>query len=71
MNFDENTGVFSCTSCGSKYKTSGAVLASSQSRGSMWRLKIVLAEDGQILVDTSRRYRYEHGEWASPDAFLR
>ena len=34
------------------------------------RLKIVLAEDGQILIDKSKSFRQEKGEWSSPDAYL-
>ncbi|MBI3919874.1 MAG: ubiquinol-cytochrome c reductase iron-sulfur subunit [Armatimonadetes bacterium] len=34
------------------------------------RVKIALAEDGQLLVDTSVRFRQETGEWEKPEAFL-
>ncbi len=35
------------------------------------RVKIVLAEDGQLLVDTSVRFRYERKEWDLPGAYLK
>ncbi len=35
------------------------------------RLKITLADDGQMLVDKSREYRAESKEWDDPEAFLR
>lgn len=34
------------------------------------RLKITLAEDGQILVDKRKRFRQEKGEWEDPAAML-
>ena len=35
------------------------------------RYRIVLADDGQILVDKSRKYQHELGQWSDPEAFLR
>jgi cytochrome b6-f complex iron-sulfur subunit len=35
------------------------------------RVKITLAEDGQILIDTSVVFRYERGEWDKPGAYLK
>jgi len=35
------------------------------------RLKIGLAEDGQIVIDSSVVFRRERGEWEKPGAFLR
>ncbi len=34
------------------------------------RYRIVRADDGQILVDKSKKFQQEKGEWASPEAFL-
>jgi len=34
------------------------------------RCKIILSEDGQILVDTAVRFQEEKGQWSNPDAFL-
>ncbi len=34
------------------------------------RFKIGLAEDGQILIDKSKKFQQEKGEWNSPDSFL-
>ncbi|MGH7197521.1 MAG: ubiquinol-cytochrome c reductase iron-sulfur subunit [Candidatus Omnitrophota bacterium] len=34
------------------------------------RYKISLAEDGQILVDKSKKFQQEKGEWNNPDSFL-
>jgi cytochrome b6-f complex iron-sulfur subunit len=35
------------------------------------RARIVLADDGQILVDKSVKFQQEKGEWTSPDSFLK
>lgn len=35
------------------------------------RYRIVLADDGQILVDKSKKYQHELGQWSDPEAFLR
>ena len=34
------------------------------------RYKIGFAEDGQILVDKSKKFQQEKGEWNSPESFL-
>lgn len=34
------------------------------------RFKIGLAEDGQIVIDKSKKFQQEKGEWNSPDSFL-
>jgi cytochrome b6-f complex iron-sulfur subunit len=34
------------------------------------RYRIVLAEDGQILIDKTRSFFYEKGEWSNPEALL-
>jgi cytochrome b6-f complex iron-sulfur subunit len=35
------------------------------------RYKIALAADGQLLVDKSRIYQFEKGQWSDPDSFLK
>jgi cytochrome b6-f complex iron-sulfur subunit len=34
------------------------------------RYRVTLAEDGQVLVDKSRKFQWEKGQWSDPDAFL-
>ncbi len=34
------------------------------------RYRISLAEDGQILIDKSKKFQQEKGEWNNPEAFL-
>ncbi len=35
------------------------------------RFRIFLAEDGQIVVDKSKKYQQEKGQWTDPEAYLR
>ena len=35
------------------------------------RYRIVLADDSQILVDKSKKFQQEKGQWSDPDAFLK
>lgn len=35
------------------------------------RFKIQLADDGQIVVDKTRKFQQEKGEWSDPDSFLK
>ena len=35
------------------------------------RARIVLADDGQILVDKSQHYQEELGQWIDPESFLK
>lgn len=35
------------------------------------RAAISLADDGQLLVDKTRRFQFELGQWADPESFLK
>ena len=35
------------------------------------RARVVLADDGQILVDKSQKFQQELGQWTDPEAFLK
>ena len=35
------------------------------------RARIVLSDDGQLLVDKSVKFQEEKGEWTKPEAFLK
>ena len=35
------------------------------------RYKIVLADDGQIIVDKSKKFQQEKGEWENPESLLK
>ena len=34
------------------------------------RYRVVLADDGQIIVDKTKSYAYEKGEWINPESYL-
>lgn len=60
---------FKCPCHGSGYKFSGINFEGPAPRP-LERYKIVLAEDGQILVDKSKKYQQEKGQWKDPESFL-
>jgi len=35
------------------------------------RFRIVLADDGQIVIDKTKKYQQEKGQWGDPEAFLK
>ena len=61
---------FKCPCHGSGYHKDGVNFEGPTPRP-LERLKIALADDGQILVDRNIKFLYEKQEWSKPDAFLR
>jgi cytochrome b6-f complex iron-sulfur subunit len=61
---------FKCPCHGSGYRLTGVNFEGPAPRP-LERAKIGLADDGQILVDKSRKFQYELGQWVDPDAFLK
>jgi cytochrome b6-f complex iron-sulfur subunit len=61
---------FKCPCHGSGFRPTGINFEGPAPRP-LERARIVLAEDGQILVDKSRKFQYELGQWLDPEAFLR
>jgi cytochrome b6-f complex iron-sulfur subunit len=61
---------FKCPCHGSGFRVSGINFEGPAPRP-LERARIVLAEDGQILVDRSRKFQFELGQWVDPEAFLR
>ena len=47
-----------------------SLVASSGSIPMSERAKMLVKEDGQILVDKSRKFQEELGQWTDPEAFL-
>ncbi|HET9595914.1 MAG TPA: Rieske 2Fe-2S domain-containing protein [Anaeromyxobacteraceae bacterium] len=60
---------FKCPCHGSGYTKDGVNFEGPTPRP-LERVRIALADDGQILVDTAFRYRQELGQWEDPSAYL-
>src|SRR5476651_1865000 len=61
---------FKCPCHGSGYRTTGVNFEGPAPRP-LERAKIGLSDDGQLLIDKSRKFQYELGQWTDPDAFLK
>jgi cytochrome b6-f complex iron-sulfur subunit len=61
---------FKCPCHGSGYRLTGINFEGPAPRP-LERARIVFADDGQILVDKSKHYQYELGQWTDPEAFLK
>ena len=61
---------FKCPCHGSGYRLTGINFEGPAPRP-LERAKISLSDDGQVLVDKSRKFQYELGQWADPEAFLK
>jgi len=61
---------FKCPCHGSGFYKSGINFEGPAPRP-LERARIVLADDGQILVDKSVKFQQEKGEWDKPEAFLK
>jgi cytochrome b6-f complex iron-sulfur subunit len=61
---------FKCPCHGSGFTKAGINYEGPAPRA-LERLKITLGEDGQLVVDKSRTFLYEKGQWDKPDAILR
>jgi cytochrome b6-f complex iron-sulfur subunit len=61
---------FKCPCHGSGYRLTGINFEGPTPRP-LERCRVALADDGQILVDKSRKFQYELGQWTDPDAFLK
>jgi cytochrome b6-f complex iron-sulfur subunit len=61
---------FKCPCHGSGFYKSGINFEGPAPRP-LERVRIVLAEDGQLIVDVGVKYRQEKGDWDRPGAFLK
>jgi len=55
---------------GSGFRTSGINFEGPAPRP-LERARVVRSDDGQILVDKSRHFQFELGQWTDPEAFLK
>jgi cytochrome b6-f complex iron-sulfur subunit len=69
-NFLSAENKFKCPCHGSGFRPTGINFEGPAPRP-LERARVVLADDGQILVDKSRHFQYELGQWADPEAFLK
>ena len=69
-NWIETESKFKCPCHGSGFYATGVNFEGPAPRP-LERYRITFASDGQLLVDTSRAFRQELGEWNAPEAFLK
>jgi len=69
-NWLEGEQKFKCPCHGSGYYKNGINFEGPTPRP-LERFSIGLADDGQILVDKSKKFQQEKGEWTNPQSFLR
>ena len=62
-------GKFKCPCHGSGFRLSGINFEGPAPRP-LERAEVTIADDGQILVDKSRRFQFELGQWVDQDSFL-
>ena len=61
---------FKCFCHGSGFRKTGVNYEGPAPRA-LERVKISLADDGQLMIDKSRKFRFEKGEWENPGAYLK
>ena len=69
-NWLSNESKFKCPCHGSGFYSTGINFEGPAPRP-LERVAISLAEDGQILIDKSRKFQQEKGQWNEPDSFLK
>ncbi|HEU4403272.1 MAG TPA: Rieske 2Fe-2S domain-containing protein [Candidatus Polarisedimenticolia bacterium] len=69
-NWLEAENKFKCPCHGSGFYRSGINYEGPAPRP-LERYRIVLTDDGQILIDKTKSFAYEKGEWGSPEAELK
>ena len=61
---------FKCPCHGSGFRKTGINFEGPAPRP-LERFKIVLADDGQIVIDKTKKYQQEKGQWSDPEALLK
>ncbi len=68
-NWLEAENKFKCPCHGSGFRRTGVNFEGPAPRP-LERIRISLADDGQLVIDKGSIFRYEKGEWGKPGAFL-
>ena len=69
-NWLEREQKFKCPCHGSGFYISGINFEGPAPRP-LERWAVGIGDDGQIVVDKSRKFQYERGEWSNPDSFIK
>jgi cytochrome b6-f complex iron-sulfur subunit len=69
-NWLESEEKFKCPCHGSGFYISGINFEGPAPRP-LERFGITIAEDGQLVVDKSKIFQYEKGQWSNPESFVR
>jgi cytochrome b6-f complex iron-sulfur subunit len=69
-NWLEREGKFKCPCHGSGFKITGVNFEGPAPRP-LERWAIAIGEDGQLVVDKSRKFQKELGQWNDPDSFIK
>ena len=69
-NWLETERKFKCPCHGSGFRSSGINFEGPAPRP-LERFKILLADDGQILIDKTKSFKYEKGEWNRIESYLK
>jgi len=70
-NYLSAEGKFKCPCHGSGFRAESGINFEGPAPRPLERARIVLADDGQILVDKSVKFQQEKGEWDKAEAFLK
>lgn len=70
VNWLEEEGKFKCPCHGSGYYKDGVNFEGPAPRP-LERFRIVMGDDGRIIVDKSKKFLMEKGGWSSPESILR
>lgn len=68
-NFSPAEGKFKCPCHGSGFYTTGINFEGPAPRP-LERFKITLSDEGEIIVDKTKKFQQEKGEWSDPDSFI-